>query len=65
MNVSLPQLEYRSLNGLILEELGHVPEPGETVQQNGLRIEILEASETQVLRARLTKTPASGESERT
>jgi CBS domain containing-hemolysin-like protein len=62
-NVSLPQLEYRSLNGLILEELGHVPAPGETIQQNGLRIEILEASETQVLRARLTKMPVSGKPE--
>ena len=54
-NVALPQLEHRSLNGFILEELGHVPEPGETVEQAGVRIEILAASDTQVLSARLTK----------
>ncbi len=54
-NVALPQLEHRSLNGFILEELGHVPEPGETVEQAGVKIEILAASDTQVLTARLTK----------
>ena len=54
-NVALPQLEHRSLNGFILEELGHVPEPGETVERAGVKIEILMASDTQVLTARLTK----------
>ena len=54
-NVALAQLEHRSLNGFILEELGHVPEPGETVERAGVKIEILTASDTQVLTARLTK----------
>ena len=54
-NVALPQLEHRSLNGFILEELGHVPERGETVERAGVKIEILTASDTQVLTARLTK----------
>ena len=54
-NVALPQLEHRSLNGFILEELGHVPEPGERVERAGVKIEILTASDTQVLTARLTK----------
>ncbi len=54
-NVALPQLEHRSLNGFLLEELGHVPEAGETVERAGVKIEILTASDTQVLTARLTK----------
>lgn len=54
-NVALPYLEHRSLNGFILEELGHVPKEGEVCRAVGVRIEIVEASETQVLRARLTK----------
>ena len=54
-NVALPQLEHRSLNGFILEELGHVPAPGDTMERGGIRIEILTASDTQVLTARLTK----------
>jgi putative hemolysin len=55
LDVSLPKAEHRSLNGFILEELGHVPKQGESFEQAGVQIEILEATETQVLRARLTK----------
>ena len=62
-NVTLPQLEHRSLNGFILEELGYVPEPDEVFEREGVRIEILEASETQVSRARLTKLPPSDDGE--
>jgi putative hemolysin len=54
-NVSLPQLEYRSLNGFILEEMGRVPGTGEKMELPGLEIEVLESSDTQVLRARLRR----------
>ena len=62
-NVALPRLEHRSLNGFILEELGYVPEPDETLDRAGVRIEILEASDTQVIRARLTKLSPVGREE--
>ncbi len=55
-NVSLPHLEHRSLNGFVLEELGRVPESGESLEVPGVEIEILDATETQVLRARLRRT---------
>jgi putative hemolysin len=58
-NVSLPHLEHRSLNGFVLEELGRVPEAGERIDLPGLEIEILEATETQIVRARLRKTHAA------
>lgn len=58
-NVALPRLEHRSLNGLILEELGYVPKPTEKIERYGVTIEILEASETQVLKARLGKPPSA------
>ena len=54
-NVSLPQLEHRSLNGYILEEMGYVPEEGETISREGVQIDVLEATDTQVLRARLRR----------
>jgi putative hemolysin len=54
-NVSLPQLEHRSLNGFIIEELGYVPEKGEHLEREGVRIDVMEATETQVLRARVRK----------
>lgn len=55
LNVSLPKDEHRSLNGLILEELGHVPAERDSFETAGVRIDIVEASETQVLRARVTR----------
>jgi CBS domain containing-hemolysin-like protein len=54
-----PKVEPRSLNGFILEELGNVPGAGDSLERAGVKIEILAATETQVLRARLTKLPSS------
>jgi putative hemolysin len=54
-NTALPQLEHRSLNGYLLEELGRVPAPGEKLEREGVVIEVLEATETQVTRARLKR----------
>lgn len=60
LNVRLPELEHRSLNGLVLEEFGRVPEAGEVLERDDLVIEVLEASETQVLKARLRlRSPAT------
>lgn len=61
-NTSFPLLEHRSLNGYLLEELGHVPAVGETLEREGIAIEVLAATETQVLRARLRRTPPLAES---
>jgi CBS domain containing-hemolysin-like protein len=58
-NIALPQLEHRSLNGYLLEALGHVPEPGETLERDGVHIEVLEATDTQVTRARLRRVGGS------
>lgn len=63
LNVSLPHLEHRSLNGYILEELGRVPSSGEKLERAGLLMEILEATETQVVRARLKKLHVAGDGE--
>jgi putative hemolysin len=54
-NTALPQLEHRSLNGYLLEELGRVPESGESIEREGVAIEVLEATDTQVLRARVRR----------
>jgi CBS domain containing-hemolysin-like protein len=53
--LSLPQSENRSLNGLIIEELGYVPAKGESLERHGVRIDVVDATETQVLRARVRK----------
>ncbi len=64
-NTTLPQLEHRSLNGWLLEELGRVPEPGVVIERDGVRIEVLDATDTQVTRARLRRlTSDAGEGKR-
>jgi putative hemolysin len=65
LNTSLPQLEHRSLNGYLLEEFGRVPEPGELIERDGLAIEVLDATDTQVLRARLKRSTTGAPSEPT
>jgi CBS domain containing-hemolysin-like protein len=60
-NLSLQQVEHRSLNGFIVEELGYVPGRGESVERDGIQIDILEATDTQVLRARVRKLPRAQE----
>ncbi len=52
-NTAFPQLEHRSLNGYLLDELGYVPEAGEEIEREGVQIRIEESTDTQVLRARL------------
>ena len=57
--LALPEDENRSLNGFILEELGRVPEPGTTFEAQGVRVEVVKASETQVIRARIRRVTPS------
>jgi putative hemolysin len=54
-NTSFPQLEHRSINGYLLEELGRVPKPGEEIEREGVIIRVEEASETQVVSARVLR----------
>ncbi|HEX2095540.1 MAG TPA: hemolysin family protein [Longimicrobiaceae bacterium] len=60
-NTSFPQLEHRSINGYLLEELGYVPRRGEEFEREGVRIRVEDASETQVLRVRLIRPHATEE----
>jgi CBS domain containing-hemolysin-like protein len=62
-NTGFPQLEHRSVNGYVLEELGYVPRTGAEFEREGVRIRVEDASDTQVLRVRLTR-PHLAEDER-
>jgi CBS domain containing-hemolysin-like protein len=55
-SVSLPLAEdYESttVGGLVTEEAGHIPFPGEVIELAGLRLEVLEASHRRVDRVRV------------
>ena len=60
LNLSLPEIEHRSLNGFILEELGYVPDQGEAIERDGIQIDVLESTDTQVVRVRIRKLSSGG-----
>jgi putative hemolysin len=62
-NTAFPQLEHRSLNGYLLDELGYVPRAAEEVEREGVVIRIVESSETQVLQALLIRQPGADEAD--
>ena len=56
-NCTLPVLEHRSLNGYLAQKFGRVPDPHDSVDAEGLRIEVISSSDTYVTRARITRIP--------
>lgn len=54
-DTEIPVLEHRTVNGLLLDEFGRVPDRSETQELEGVRIEVLEATETQVQRVRISR----------
>ncbi len=47
--------ESTTIGGLVTEWLGHVPHPGETVERDGIRIEVLAGDELKVEQVRVSK----------
>ena len=41
LDVDLPDGEYSTVAGLVLQQLGHLPEPGERVEVNGWQLEVV------------------------
>jgi len=60
-NTTFPQLEHRSFNGYLLEELDRVPQKGERFDLEGVLVEILDATDTQVVRVRLKRSGTGAE----
>lgn len=54
-DTEIPVLEHRTVNGLLLDEFGRVPDRSETHELEGVRIEVLESTETQVQRVRISR----------
>lgn len=49
-------VEATTIGGLVTEWMGHVPQAGEFVERDGIRIDVLAASELRVDRVRLSRT---------
>jgi Hemolysins and related proteins containing CBS domains len=46
--------ESTTLGGLVSEIAGHIPAPGEVVEQNGLRLEVIESTDRRIDRVRVS-----------
>jgi putative hemolysin len=51
------QPDSATIGGLVTEWLGHVPKPGEVVEQDGLRVEVLASDERRVSQVRVIRAP--------
>lgn len=51
-------IESTTIGGLVTEWLGHVPKPGEAIERDGIRVEVLASDEMRVERVRLSKAQA-------
>ena len=54
----LPDGPYETVAGYIIQRLGHLPQPGETVDVGGSRISVLEIDGRRIARLRVAPTPA-------
>jgi magnesium and cobalt exporter, CNNM family len=69
MGVRLPEGDYETVAGLVLDRLGHVPAPGESVVCGGYRLEVLSADRRRIEQVavksqRVTKRAVRGENPR-
>ena len=64
-DVELPEGEYETLAGFVLDQLGHIPEPGERVTSRGLELTVMALDGVRIteiaLRILPDPTPADGE----
>jgi CBS domain containing-hemolysin-like protein len=55
--IRLPEgYESTTLGGLVSEIAGHIPAAGEVVEQNGLRMEVIESTDRRIDRVRVSLT---------
>jgi putative hemolysin len=61
LGVKLPEGEYDSVGGFILDQLGRLPAAGEVVVWDDLEFTVQEVSENRILRVRVVRKPAEQE----
>lgn len=57
-DLELPESESTTVGGFVVEQMGRMPENGETMRWNDLTFKVLEADETRVMRVELRCSPA-------
>lgn len=55
LDTDLPEGDYETLGGLVIERLGRIPNVGDVVQVGGVRIEVMAADQRRVRQVAITK----------
>ena len=61
LQVELPEGDFETVAGLVLELLGHIPRPGEHVEYNGLTLEVMSVDNLKIDTVKVTRSPAPQE----
>ena len=61
LGVTLPEGDYATLAGLVLDRMGRIPGEGETVEVDGWRLEVLDVENHAITRVRLVPPPNSAQ----
>jgi putative hemolysin len=61
LGVTLPEGDYATLAGLVLDRMGRIPGKGETVEVDGWRLEVLDVENHAITRVRLVPLPNSAQ----
>jgi CBS domain containing-hemolysin-like protein len=62
LDLDLPEHEdYETIGGFVLSRLGYIPKAGESLEQDGVTIAVLEADQRRILRLRIDVVEPSGE----
>ena len=61
LGITLPEGDYATLAGLVLDRMGRIPGKGETVEVDGWRLEVLDVENHAITRVRLVPLPNSAQ----
>ena len=61
LDIILPEGDYATLAGLVLDRMGRIPGKGETVEVGGWRLEVLDVENRAITRVRLVPLPNSAQ----
>ena len=63
LDLSIPDGDYETMAGYVLEMLGHIPRPGEALQGDGFRIVVADVKNRKIERIVVTRLPATATDE--
>jgi putative hemolysin len=61
LGITLPEGDYATVAGLVLDRMGRIPGKGETVEVDGWRLEVLDVDHNAITQVRLVPLPNSAE----